>query len=316
MTVQDSTPPPGFSQEYVAPVSVDIEICYQTFGDPSDEPLLLVMGLGAPMTWWAPALCEELADRGFFVIRYDNRDTGRSSRVDVPVSRGTLIRAFAGKGRARGKPAYTLSDLAADACGLLDHLGLPAAHVTGVSMGGMIAQTLAIEHPSRVLSLTSIMSTTGKRSVGWQNPRLVPVLLASRGVDREAYVASAVRTWELIGSPGYPPDPTEIRTRAGDTFDRGVSASGVMRQMLAIVHQPNRTAGLRGLTMPATAIHGTADPMVHVSGGRATAAAIPGAELVLIEAMAHDLPPALFEAFAAAIRRTADRADRSAPNSA
>lgn len=316
MTAQDSAPEPGFSTEYVAPVSRGIEICYQTFGDPGDEPLLLVMGLGAPMTWWAPALCEELADRGFFVIRYDNRDTGRSSRVDIPVSRSALIRAYAGRGRLRGKPAYTLADLAQDVCGLLDHLGLEAAHVVGASMGGMIAQTLAIEHPSRVLSLTSIMSTTGKRSVGWQHPRLFPVLLAGRGVGREAYVASAARTWELIGSPGYPPDPDEIRTRAGNTFDRGVSASGVMRQMLAIVHQPNRTAGLHGLRLPAVVIHGTADPMVHVSGGRATAAAIPGAELVLLEGMAHDLPPALFETFADAIRRTADRVDRPDPAAA
>jgi pimeloyl-ACP methyl ester carboxylesterase len=304
VTAQESAPDLPHSEEYVAPVAAGVEICYQTFGDPVGEPLLLVMGLGAPMTWWDPELCRMLARRGFFVIRYDNRDTGRSSRVRARVSRPALLRAVAGRG---GPPPYTLSDLADDAVGLLDHLGLDSAHVTGVSMGGMIAQTLAVEHPTRVRSLVSIMSTTGKRSVGWQHPRLFPVLLASRGAGRDAYVAASTRTWDLIGSPAFPADADERRARAGDTFDRGVSASGVLRQMLAILHQPNRSALLHGLRIPALVVHGTADPMVHVSGGRATAAAIPGAELLLIEGMGHDLPPALFETFADGIRRTADR---------
>ncbi|MGI8646114.1 MAG: alpha/beta fold hydrolase [Nocardioides sp.] len=298
---------PGPAAEYVASVGAGIELCYQTFGDPDGEPLLLVMGLGGPMTWWDPALCELLAERGFHVIRYDNRDTGRSTRVGARVTRSALVRAFAGRS---GRPPYTISDLAGDAVGLLDHLGLASAHVAGVSMGGMIAQTIAVERPHRVRSLTSIMSTTGRRSVGWQHPRLLPVLLASRGVGREAYVATATRTWQLIGSPAYPPELEAITTRAGDTFDRGVSASGVMRQMLAVLHQPNRGPRLRTLNIPALVVHGTADPMVHVSGGRATAAAIPDAELLLVEGMGHDLPPALFETFADGIRRTADRAPR------
>jgi len=300
-----STVPGPVSEEYVAPVGPGIELCYQTFGDPEHEPLLLVMGLGGPMIWWDPALCELLAQRGFHVIRYDNRDTGRSTRVGGRVTRSALVRAIAGRG---GRPPYTMSDLAGDAVGLLDHLGLAAAHVAGVSMGGMIAQTLAVEHPDRVRSLTSIMSTTGGRSVGWQHPRLLPVLLASRGAGREAYVATATRTWQLIGSPAYPPELEAIITRAGDTFDRGVSAAGVMRQMLAVLHQPNRGPRLRSLRIPALVVHGTADPMVHVSGGRATAAAIPDAELLLVEGMGHDLPPALFETFTDGIRRTADRA--------
>ncbi len=307
--VAASTPDPAEvveSEEYFAPVGNGIELCYQTFGDPDGAPLLLVMGLGGPMTWWDPALCRMLAERGFFVIRYDNRDTGRSTRLRGRVTRSALLRAFAGRG---GRPPYTVSDLAGDAVGLLDHLGLESAHVAGVSMGGMIAQTLAVEHPRRVRSLTSIMSTTGKRSVGWQHPRLLPVLLASRGAGREGYVATATKTWQLIGSPAYPPEVEAIRTRAGDTFDRGVSASGVMRQMLAILHQPDRGPRLHALRLPALVIHGTADPMVHVSGGRATAAAIPGADLLLVDGMGHDLPPALFETFADAILRTAERTE-------
>ncbi len=293
------------SAELFAPVRPDVELCYQTFGDPDDEPLLLVMGLGGPMTWWRADLCELLARQGFYVIRYDNRDAGRSSRVEGRVGRVTLARAFAG-GRVR--PPYTISDLAADGFGLLDHLGIDAAHVAGVSMGGMIVQTMAIEEPRRVLSLTSIMSTTGKRTVGWQHPNLLPALIGNRRGSREAYVKASRQMWQLIGSPGFPEPEEETTARAEETWDRGVTTAGVMRQMLAIVTQPNRSARLRSVRVPALVIHGLADRMVHVSGGRATAAAIPGAELLLIDGMGHDLPPALEETFAAGIRRTADRA--------
>ena len=293
------------SEEMFAPVSPGIELCYQTFGDPGDDPLLLVMGLGGPMTWWDPELCEQLAARGFFVVRYDNRDAGRSTHLSGRVRRSTLLRAFAGRG---GRPPYKLSDMAADAIGLLDHLGIERAHVAGVSMGGMIAQTLAIEHADRVRSLTSIMSTTGKRTVGWQNPKLLPMLIAPRGPSREAYAMTSARMWQLIGSPDYPQDPERQRARAQETWDRGFDANGVMRQMLAILNQPNRAARLRGLRIPATVLHGLDDQMVHVSGGRATATAIPGAELVLVPGMGHDLPPQLFEEFVDVIRRTADRA--------
>ena len=292
------------SEELFAPVGNDIELCYQTFGTPDDEPLILVMGLGGPMTWWRTELCELLVDRGFYVIRYDNRDTGRSSRGVGRVTRSTLVRAFAGR---RVRAAYSLADMANDAFGLLDHLGLDSAHVCGVSMGGMIAQTMAIEHPERVRSLTSVMSTTGKRTVGWQHPGLLPNLLG-RGAGREAYIEASVKTWKLIGSPAYPTDEERIRAEAAETFDRGVTASGTMRQMVAILTQPNRAPRLRALKMPALVVHGLADRMVHVSGGRATAAAIPGAELLLIDGMGHDLPPALYETCADGIRRTASRA--------
>jgi pimeloyl-ACP methyl ester carboxylesterase len=295
--------PVAVSEELFAPVGRDVELCYQTYGDPDGEPLLLVMGLGGPMTWWDPELCGLLVDRGFHVIRFDNRDCGRSSRAEGRVTRATLIRAFAGR---RVRAPYTLADMADDSAGLLDHLSLESVHVCGVSMGGMIAQTMAIEHPQRVRSLTSIMSTTGKRTVGWQHPSLLPNLLGQRA-GRDGYIEASVQTWKVIGSPGYPTTEEKTRRQAGETFDRGVTASGTLRQMVAILTQPNRAPKLRALKVPALVVHGLADKMVHVSGGRATAAAIPGAELLLIDGMGHDLPPALFETFADGIRRTASR---------
>jgi pimeloyl-ACP methyl ester carboxylesterase len=292
------------SEELFAPVGSEIELCYQTFGDPDGEPLLLVMGLGGPMTWWDPELCRQLVERGFHVIRFDNRDVGRSSRAAGRVTRSTLVRAFAGR---RVRAPYSLVDMADDAFGLLDHLGIESAHAVGVSMGGMIVQTMAIERPERLRSLTSIMSTTGKRTVGWQHPSLLPSLLAQKA-GREGYIEASVRTWKVIGSPGYPTSEDKTRTRAGDTYDRGISAAGTMRQMVAIVTAPNRSTRLHSLKIPSLVVHGLADKMVHVSGGRATSAAIPGAELLLIDGMGHDLPPALFETFADAIRGVASRA--------
>jgi pimeloyl-ACP methyl ester carboxylesterase len=294
------------SEELFAPVGRGIELCYQTYGDPADEPVLLVMGLGGPMTWWDPELCRMIAARGRYVIRYDNRDTGRSTRIkDQRTTRAALVRSFAGQSVT---PPYTLGDMADDGFGLLDHLGLDAAHVVGVSMGGMIAQVMAVARPDRVRSLTSIMSTTGKRSVGWQHPRLLPMLIAPRGRGREAYAATSIRMGELIGSPAFPVPREEALARAAETFDRGVSASGVLRQMQAIMAEPNRGPRLRGLRIPATVVHGSADRMVHVSGGRATARAIPDAELLIVDGMGHDLPRDLYPTFTDAIDRTVVRA--------
>ncbi len=293
------------SAELFAPGSRGVELCYQTFGDPDADPLLLVMGLGGPMTWWDPDLCRRLAARGFFVIRYDNRDTGRSTKVAGRVTRGTLVKAFSGRSV---RAPYGLSDLADDAFGLLDHLGIDAAHVVGVSMGGMIAQTMAMRRPDRVRSLTSIMSTTGKRSVGWQHPALIAPMLARRGRGRAEYAKHSADLWHKIGSPAFPTERAKVLERAEETYDRGFSLMGLNRQSLAILTQENRTPGLRGLRVPTLVVHGLADRLVHPSGGRATAAAIPGAELLLVEGMGHDLPPALFDAFADAIRRNADRA--------
>jgi pimeloyl-ACP methyl ester carboxylesterase len=287
-----------------------VEICYQTFGDPADDPLLLVMGLGGPMTWWDPDFCRLLAEQGFYVIRYDNRDTGRSSRMRDRgrVTRRMLVQAFLGRRARPPRPPYTLDDLAEDGFGVLDHLGLDSAHVVGISMGGMIVQTMALLHPDRVRSLTSIMSTTGRRTVGWQDPRLLPRLLERRATTREAYVESSVRFWAVIGSAAFPDSREAVVARAAETFDRGVSPSGVARQMVAILNQPDRTRPLHEVRVPTLVIHGLDDKMVHVSGGRATARAIPGSELLLVPGMGHDLPVQLHDTFVEAIRRLADRA--------
>jgi pimeloyl-ACP methyl ester carboxylesterase len=300
---EHTTPAP--SPERIASLPTGVDICYQTFGDPEAEPLLLVMGLGGPMTWWDPEFCQMLADRGFFVIRYDNRDTGRSSRVSGRINRRMIVASFAG---LKAKTPYSMQDMADDAFALLDHLEIDAAHVVGVSMGGMIVQTMALSQPKRVLSLTSIMSTTGRRTVGWQDPSLLPMLLARRGQSREHYVRTSEKLWKMIGSPHYPGTTESIRERAGETWDRGMSRAGVARQMGAILTQPDRSRALRSLRIPSLVIHGTHDRMVHVSGGRATSQAIPGSELLLVPGMGHDVPMELHETFVDAIRRVADRA--------
>ncbi|HSJ20059.1 MAG TPA: alpha/beta hydrolase [Nocardioidaceae bacterium] len=295
---------PSPSPEQIASLPTGMDLCYQTFGDPGDEALLLVMGLGGPMTWWDPDFCQMLADRGFFVIRYDNRDTGRSTKVSGRINRRKIAASFMG---LKPQTPYSMQDMADDGFALLDHLELDAAHVVGISMGGMIAQTMALSQPKRVLSLTSIMSSTGRRTVGWQDPSLLPLLMASRH-SREDYIETSAKLWRLIGSPEYPDTTETIRERAAETWDRGISRAGVMRQMGAILTQPDRSRALRSLRVPTLVIHGTHDKMVHVSGGRATSQAIPGSELLLVPGMGHDVPSDLHETFVAAIRRVADRA--------
>ena len=293
------------SGEQFASLPSGIDICFETFGSADDPAILLIMGLGGPMGWWDPEFCRRLSSRGFFVIRYDNRDTGRSTKLrQHKVGKSEIIRAFAGLAKA----PYGISDLAEDAFGLLDHLGVDEVHLVGVSMGGMIAQTMAIAEPERALSLTSIMSTTGNRRVGWQHPRVIPALLASAGRTRDSYVERSLRTSSVIGSPAFPSDEASSRARAYETYDRGWIASGVARQMLAVLTQPDRTKALAELDLPVTVIHGLNDPLVHKSGGKAVANAVPGAEHIEIAGLAHDLPVQLHDTYVDAIVRTAERA--------
>ncbi|TQL69818.1 pimeloyl-ACP methyl ester carboxylesterase [Nocardioides albertanoniae] len=294
------------SNESIAVLPGGVQLAYETFGSPEADPLLLIMGLGGPMTWWDTELCGQLAEAGFHVIRFDNRDIGHSSPhpSEERITLARLARAFVG---LPTRSPYVLDDLADDAAALLTHLGIDSAHVWGVSMGGMIAQTLAIRHPDRVRSVCSTMSTTGRRNVGFQHPSLLPSLVIKKP-GLEGYIERQIQGGRQIGSPGFPEPAAEIRQRAIDTWHRGVDAAAVARQMLAILTQPDRTEQLGGLGIPFSVVHGLSDKMVHVSGGRATAAAVPGAEITLIKGMGHDLPRPLWPAFIKIVRRTADRA--------
>jgi pimeloyl-ACP methyl ester carboxylesterase len=279
-----------------------IEIVYETIGDPSDPPLLLVMGLGMQLIHWDDELCELLAARGFRVIRFDNRDAGLSTQIDARVP--NLARAFMG---LRVDAPYLLDDMADDTVGLLDHLGIQAAHVAGVSMGGMIAQAMAIRYPERVLSLTSIMSTTGERRVGRPKLRVWGVLARREPRDKDTYVEYFVRVFKLIGSKGFPSDEGRIRELAAATYDRAHRPAGTARQLAAITASGDRTERLRELSVPTTVVHGRSDPLVPFRAGRATAEAIPGARLVAIPGMGHDLPREVWPRLADAIAETAAR---------
>ena len=293
--------------EQVAQVG-DLEICYETFGSADDPALLLVMGLGTQMIAWPVGFCRQLAERGFHVIRYDNRDTGRSTHLrqySAPTTKQLLLRD---KSAAR----YSLADMAADGIGLLDHLGIERAHVAGASMGGMIAQTMAARHPDRVLSLASIMSNTGHRWKGMPGLRVYPVFLRRPAANREGAVESSVSVFRLIGSPGFPFDEEETRKAAALSYERGYDPAGTGRQLAAILAAGDRAAELRGISAPTVVIHGSKDRMVRPSGGRATAAAIPGARLVMIEGMGHDLPRGAWDRIVDTIVANAERASASA----
>jgi pimeloyl-ACP methyl ester carboxylesterase len=291
-------------EEEFASLQTGVELCYQTFGERSAEPLVLVMGLGGPMTWWDPHLIEMLVEKGFYVIRFDNRDSGRSSGVGAPEpTRLDLARAMAG---LPVPIAYTLYDMAGDIVALLDHLGVGKAHVAGVSMGGMIAQSMALAAPERMLSLTSISSAPRRLYIGW-DLRLLPDLVRRSARTEDEYVESSLDFWRKVASPGYPYDWVEATDRARATWMRGVNEAGVMHQSIAIARQDNRTEKLAGLAMPTLVIHGLDDRLIHASGGRETARAIPRAEMILIPGMGHDLPPALFPLYARALARVASR---------
>jgi len=281
-----------------------LRLCYETLGDPADPALLLVMGLGAQLIDWPDELCEQLAGRGFHVIRFDNRDAGLSqSRPEWGLPDLAAIRSG-----DRATVPYLLTDLAADVAGLLDGLGVPRAHVVGASMGGMIAQQFAIDHPERVASLCSIMSTTGERSVGRPTPAAAAVLARPPAEDRAAAVAASIAWAGIVGSPAFPAPADELRRRAEAKYDRRYHPAGTLRQYAAIMASPDRTAALREVTAPTLVIHGADDPLITVGGGEATAAAVPGAELVILDGMGHDLPRQLWPRIIAAIVKNAERA--------
>jgi pimeloyl-ACP methyl ester carboxylesterase len=288
----------------IAPAN-GIEIGYETHGDPGDEPLLLVMGLGAQLIAWPLELCEALVDRGFFVVRYDNRDTGASTLFAD--AGGNFMTAFATalQGGAIGAP-YTLSDMAADGMALLDHLGIDSAHVVGASMGGMIAQTMAIEHPHRVRSLTSIMSMTGELDYGQPTGEALEILVRPAGTTRDEAIEASVAASKVIASPAHW-DEDVARQRAALAYDRCFNPAGVARHLLAILASGSRAEGLAALTVPTVVIHGDVDPLVTPSGGERTAELVPGAELLMIEGMGHDLPPAVIGPVVEAITSLASR---------
>jgi pimeloyl-ACP methyl ester carboxylesterase len=288
----------------VGPAGIDI--AYQRLGNPDAPVVLLIMGVAAQSIHWPDAFCHALVNRGLQVIRFDNRDVGLSTHL-TEARPPDLPAALAGD---LSSVSYTLSDMAADAVGLLDVLGFEKAHVVGASMGGAIAQTMAIEHPDRVRSLTSMMSTTGNMSVGQPSPDVLrEVFSGPRAVTRDEVIQQMLRAFRAVGSPGYPNDEKEVAARAGRAHDRCHDPIGVARQAIATVASGDRTKLLRHLDVPTLVIHGLADRMCDVSGGRATAEAIPGAEFALIEGMGHDLPPGLRSQLAERIAEFAWRAE-------
>jgi pimeloyl-ACP methyl ester carboxylesterase len=267
-----------------------IDICYDIFGDAGAEPMLLIMGLGAQMVLWDDAFCKQIAARGFRVIRFDNRDIGQSTKLSGG-KRLTAVELL--KLRFLKIPVaapYRLRDMAEDTTGLMDVLGIKSAHLVGASMGGMIAQEIAISFPQRVRSLTSIMSTTG-------NPRIPPptraaaaMLMAPPPTTKDEYLARFAQTWKILRVGSFPQDEALDRARAERCFERGLSPAGVGRQLRAILASGSRKERLRTVRAPTLVIHGTVDPLVNPAGGKDTAASIPGAKLLMIEGMGHAVP--------------------------
>jgi pimeloyl-ACP methyl ester carboxylesterase len=284
-----------------------VELEYEVVGDPAARPLLLVQGLGAQLVTVEEGFCAELAARGFMVVRFDNRDVGLSTRID-----GAAAPDFSAVWEGdRSTLAYTLEDMADDAAGLLDAIGVPSAHVAGISLGGMIAQLLAIRHPEKVRSLASVMSTTGSRQVGQPSAEGAGVLFTPMPAERDRYLEQAVANAKLaLAGSTFPFDPEAVRRAAARGYDRAWYPAGVGRQLAAVLAATDRTEALRLLRVPTLVVHGDADRLVGVSGGEATAAAVPGARLLRIPGLGHELPPGVWATVADAV---ADNAAREPP---
>ena len=285
-----------------------ISICYQCFGDAHAPPLVLIMGLAGQMIAWEDDFCAQLAERGFRVIRFDNRDVGQSTHFDaagLPGMGAAFAAALAGRPFAA---PYLLADMAADTFGLMDALGIASAHVVGASMGGAIAQIMAIEQPHRVRTLTSIMSTTGAPDLPPPTPQALSVLFDQpQSFDQAAYLRTYLQTWQVLRGPGFSADDARDLERAGQSFARGVDPAGIARQLAAVLASGSRREALRGVRVPTLVIHGRNDPLVPLACGIDTARAVPGAELLVIDGMGHALPIALWPRIIDAIARHASK---------
>jgi pimeloyl-ACP methyl ester carboxylesterase len=267
-----------------------LQIEYETFGKPDSPALLLIIGLADQLIDWDENLCKQIAQRGHYVIRFDNRDTGLSTKIDdagVPDIMKTIEALMTGESV---NPPYTLEDMADDAVGLLDALAIEKAHICGMSMGGMIAQTVALNYPERVLSLISIYSSTGDPEEPQPKPEAMEVLLAPPPAEREAYIEFRMKFFNTISGPGFPYDQEWLRNHVAQEYDRSFCPQGAARQIMAILTQKSRKPALASLSMPTLVIHGNDDPLVRVECGKNTASAIPGAKMMIIDGMGHDLP--------------------------
>ncbi len=286
-----------------------IQIEYDTFGDSSFPALLLIAGNGAQMLVWDAEFCELLAGTGLFVIRFDNRDAGLSTKFDeagIPDMMATIKAAM--EGRTVQSP-YSLDDMADDSVGLLGALGIEKAHICGASMGGMIAQVISYRHPQRVLSLTSIMSTTGNPGLPVGKPDAIAAVVAPAPEEREAYVEHYVNTWRKIWSPGFPFEEDRVRTFMGKSYDRSHYPQGMARQNTAIIASGDRRPSLSTVKVPTLVIHGADDPLIPVEGGKDTARVIPGASLLIINGMGHDMPKGVWAEIVTAISRYSKQAN-------
>ncbi|MCX5829992.1 MAG: alpha/beta fold hydrolase [Deltaproteobacteria bacterium] len=286
-----------------------IQIEYDTFGDSSFPALLLVAGNGAQMIFWEVEFCELLAKKGYFVIRFDNRDAGLSTKFEeagIPDFQAAIKAAMEGK---PVESAYSLDDMADDAVGLLNALGIEKAHICGASMGGMIAQVIAYRHPKHALSLTSIMSTTGNPDLPQAKPETIAAVLAPAPEGREAYVEHNMNIWRRIWSPGFPFEEKRARTFIEKSYDRSYYPQGMARQNIALIANGDRRPSLSSIKVPTLVIHGADDPLILVEGGKDTARVIPGARLFIINGMGHDMPKGVWAEIVDAIFKHAVQAN-------